>query len=95
MAKLLNSFVNHLEIFEVGIIDRFKFKQMVKETSTFRKETSGKTTFVTLPHIPTLTKGLERIFRSLDLKTKLTGMKSRGFMKLIVKIIIIIIIIIT
>jgi hypothetical protein len=55
------------------IIDRFKFKQMVKETSTFRKETFGKTTFVTLPYIPALTKALERIFRSLDLNVAYTA----------------------
>jgi hypothetical protein len=46
---------------------------MVKETSTFRKETFGKTTFVTLPYIPALTKGLERIFRSLDLNVAYTA----------------------
>jgi hypothetical protein len=43
---------------------------MVKETSTFRKETFGITTFVTLPHIPALTKGLER---SLDLNVSYTA----------------------
>jgi hypothetical protein len=37
------------------------------------KETFGKTTFVTLPYIPALTKGLERIFRSLDLNVAYTA----------------------
>src|SRR5699024_12574076 len=54
------------------IINRFKFKQMVNESSTFRKERLGNTSFVTLPYIPALTKGLERIFRGLDMNVVYT-----------------------
>jgi hypothetical protein len=56
------------------IIDRFKFKQMVKETSTFRKETFGKTTFVTLPYTYTsIDKRIRKNFQKSGFKHGLHG----------------------
>jgi hypothetical protein len=44
------------------IIDRFKFKQMVKETSTFRKETFGKTTFCNIAIYTSIDKMIRKNF---------------------------------
>ena len=50
------------------LIRKFNYRNFLKESTTFREEVTN-TPFVTLPFAPSITKGLSKIFKGLDLGT--------------------------
>ncbi|EFA13658.1 hypothetical protein TcasGA2_TC006962 [Tribolium castaneum] len=49
------------------IVRKVKYRYMIKQSTTFTI-TSEKTNFITLPYTPSVTRGLSRIFKNLDLQ---------------------------